>query len=71
MPQIKLGLYQHYKGKKYKLIGLAKHSETLENLVIYQAQYGKKQIWARPIKIFQEKILVKNKKIPRFKLIKK
>lgn len=71
MPQIKLGLYQHFKGKKYKVIGLAKHSETLENLVIYQAQYGKKQIWARPDNNFSEKIIIKNKKVPRFKLVKK
>ncbi|MFA6296488.1 MAG: DUF1653 domain-containing protein [Patescibacteria group bacterium] len=70
MPQIKLGLYQHYKGKKYKVISIAKHSETLEDLVIYQAEYGKKQIWVRPIKNFLEKIIVKNKKIPRFKFIK-
>jgi len=71
MPAIKLGQYQHYKGKKYIVIGVAKNSETLEDLVIYQAQYGKKQIWARPIKMFLEKIIIKNKKIPRFKFIKK
>lgn len=71
MPAIKLGQYQHYKGKKYIVIGVAKNSETLEDLVIYQAQYGKKQIWARPIKMFLEKIVIKNKKIPRFKFIKK
>lgn len=69
MPQIKLGLYQHFKGKKYKVISIAKHSETLEDLVIYQAQYGKKQIWVRPKKIFLEKVLIKNKKISRFKFI--
>lgn len=70
MPAIKLGQYQHYKGKKYIVIGVAKNSETLEDLVIYQAQYGKKQIWARPIKMFLEKIVIKNKKFPRFKFIK-
>ncbi|MDD3887575.1 MAG: DUF1653 domain-containing protein [Patescibacteria group bacterium] len=70
MPAIKLGQYQHYKGKKYIVIGVAKNSETLEDLVIYQAQYGKKQIWARPIKMFLEKIVIKNNKFPRFKFIK-
>lgn len=76
---MKLGLYQHYKGKIYKVIAEAKHSETLEDFVIYQTQYSKKQIWARPKKMFLEKIIVraehcsahaKNKKIPRFKFIK-
>ncbi len=74
MPQIKLDLYQHFKGEKYKIIGIAKHSETLQDLVIYQAQYGKKQIWARPINNFLEKINVGTGHcpvlIPRFKFIK-
>lgn len=72
MPKIKLGLYKHFKGKIYEVIGEAKHSETLENLVVYQTKYGKKQIWARPVKIFLEKINVGTRHcpVPRFKFIK-
>lgn len=68
---IKLGIYQHFKGKIYKVIGLARHSETLEDLVIYQAQYDKKQIWARPKKMFLEKVKINGKKVPRFKYLGK
>jgi len=68
---IKLGKYRHYKGNEYQVIGVAKHSETLEELVVYQALYGKKQIWVRPVKMFLEKVGVNGKKVPRFKFIKK
>lgn len=61
------GRYQHYKGGKYEVIGIAKHSETNEDLVIYRALYGDKQIWARPLPVFLEEVEVEGKKIPRFK----
>lgn len=48
---IKLGLYRHYKGNLYQVIGLARHSETLEFLVVYQALYGSYGIWVRPFEI--------------------
>ena len=64
---MKLGVYKHYKGKLYKVIGVAIHSETLEKLVVYQAMYGKKKFWVRPEKMFNEKILSDGKKIKRFK----
>ncbi|MFA5188971.1 MAG: DUF1653 domain-containing protein [Patescibacteria group bacterium] len=70
-PQIKLGKYKHYKGKDYQVIGLARHSETLEELVVYQALYAKKQIWVRPVKMFLEKVEVNGKNVPRFKFIGK
>jgi hypothetical protein len=63
----KLGKYRHYKGKEYEIIGVAKHSETLEELVVYQALYGSRDLWVRPLKMFCEKIEVDGKKIPRFK----
>ncbi|MEK7209164.1 MAG: DUF1653 domain-containing protein [Patescibacteria group bacterium] len=66
---IKLGKYRHYKGKEYEVIGVAKHSETFEELVVYRALYGKGQIWARPRKMFLEEVEVGGKKIPRFKLV--
>lgn len=63
---LKLGKYRHYKGKEYEVIGVAKHSETLEELVVYRALYDEGQIWVRPLKMFLEKVEVDGKKIPRF-----
>ncbi|MCL5795379.1 MAG: DUF1653 domain-containing protein [Patescibacteria group bacterium] len=71
MSKIQLGKYKHYKGEKYEVIGVAKHSETLEELVIYRALYGKHDLWARPLKMFLETIEVGGKTIPRFSFIKK
>jgi len=65
----KLGKYQHCKGKKYKVIGIAKHSETLEEFVVYQALYGSRDLWVRPLKMFNEDVEVNGEKIPRFKYI--
>jgi hypothetical protein len=67
----KLGEYRHYKGKKYEVIGIAKHSETLEELVVYRALYGEGQIWVRPLKMFLEEVEVDGKKISRFEYISK
>ncbi len=68
---LKLGTYKHYKGKYYHVIGLAKHSETLEDLVTYYCLYPNKkgQLWVRPLKIFQGKLRIKGKIVPRFKFV--
>jgi hypothetical protein len=71
MQNIQIGKYRHYKGNLYEVIGTAKHSETLEELVIYRALYdspefGKNALWARPKKMFLEDIWVDGKKVPRF-----
>ena len=68
---IKNGIYQHYKGNKYEVIGIAKHSETLEDLVVYRAVYDNKvsQLWVRPLKMFAETIENDGKEIERFKYI--
>ena len=65
---LKLGRYTHYKdkSKEYEVVGIAKHSETLEELVVYRALYGEKQIWARPLKMFLGEVEIDGKKIPRF-----
>jgi len=71
--KLKLGKYQHYKGHFYKVIGIAKHSETLEELVIYEALYENPdgKLWVRPLKMFLEKVEIKGKKVPRFKFVGK
>ena len=73
MEKIKPGKYQHYKGKFYEVIGEARHSETLEEMVVYLAlyktKYGPYSLWVRPKAMFLEKVKIDNKEIPRFKLI--
>ena len=64
-----LGKYRHYKGKEYEVIGLAKHSETLEDLVVYKALYGEGQMWVRPLKMFEEKVVVDGVEVLRYKFI--
>ena len=65
---IKLGVYKHYKGKYYQVIGIAKHSETLEELVVYYCLYLNQdgQLWVRSAAMFQEQIIVNGKKTARF-----
>jgi hypothetical protein len=63
------GKYHHYKGKLYEVIGTVRHSETLEELVLYKTLYKNKTsaLWVRPVKMFLEDVEVDGKKIPRFK----
>lgn len=63
---LKLGKYRHYKGKEYEVFGIAKHSETLEELVVYQALYDDKQMWVRPLKMFLEEVEMNSNRILRF-----
>lgn len=65
------GKYRHYKGKFYEVLGTVRHSETLEELVLYKALYdspefGKDQFWVRPLKMFSENVIVDGKEVPRF-----
>ena len=71
MPSLKLGTYQHFKGNKYRVLGVAQHSETLEKLVVYQKLYGNRGLWVRPLKMFLEKVTVDGKRVPRFKYLGK
>ncbi len=50
------GRYRHYKGNEYRVLGLARHSETLEPLVVYEALYGERGLWVRPATMFTEAI---------------
>lgn len=63
------GIYRHYKGNNYKLLAIAKHSETLEEMAVYQALYGEMGIWVRPLAMFNEMIEKDGQLIRRFQLI--
>ena len=74
MKTLKLGKYQHYKGNLYQVISVAIHTETLEEMVVYQALYDSKEfgnnaLWVRPKKMFLENIIKNGKEISRFKYI--
>lgn len=66
MSKLQLGLYRHYKGNDYKVIGTAKHSETLETLVLYMPQYGEGGYWVRPLEMFLENVEINGQVKPRF-----
>ena len=66
---IKLGKYKHYKGGLYKVLCMAKHSETLEDMVVYQALYGEGEIWVRPASMWSEEVNYNGNKMLRFEYI--
>ncbi len=66
---IQAGTYRHYKGHTYQVIGVAKHSETEEDVVVYRALYGEGGLWVRPLEMFRETVEIEGKSIPRFELI--
>lgn len=69
MPELKLGRYRHYKGNEYEVIGTAKHSETLETLVLYVPQYGDGGYWVRPLAMFLEDVVIEGVPQARFAFI--
>ena len=68
---LKLGKYKHYKGKQYEVISIARHSETLENMVVYKALYlpEGENLWVRPLTMFTEEVEMDGKKVPRFEYL--
>jgi len=66
---IETGTYRHYKGNTYQVLGVVKHSETEEDLVVYQALYGECSWWARPLEMFCGQVEVGGNLVPRFQLI--
>lgn len=66
---IKLGKYRHFKGNEYEVIGVASHSETLEQYVVYRALYGDYGLWIRPLAMFEETVIKDGKGIKRFEYI--
>lgn len=63
------GTYKHYKGNYYKVLNIAKHSESLEEMVVYQAQYGDNNVWVRPLSMFQEKVCLNGETFDRFSYV--
>lgn len=67
--KIRIGRYRHYKGNNYAILGVARHSETLEELVLYKELYGEGGLWVRPADMFEETVTVDDKEIQRFAYI--
>lgn len=69
MKELKIGgIYRHYKGNRYRVVGVAKHSETLEEMVVYEALYGEGGLWVRNKEMFLESVTINGETIERFKL---
>jgi len=71
---MKLGIYKHYKGALYEVIGIGNHTEFLEKFVVYKALEGKKDypagtIWVRPLEMFKENVIVEGEEMPRFEFV--
>lgn len=67
--KIQTGRYRHYKGKEYQVIGMAKNSETLEEMVVYKQLYGDLGLWVRPATMWNETVIVDGEEYKRFELI--
>ncbi|HXH86449.1 MAG TPA: DUF1653 domain-containing protein [Nitrospira sp.] len=63
---IQPGRYRHYKGRDYDVIGVAMHSETEQEFVVYRALYGRGDLWIRPADMFSEMVPVEGRWVPRF-----
>ena len=66
MTEIKKGIYRHFKGNEYEVLGLAHHSESLEEMVIYRALYGKRELWVRPAAMWNETVTHDGMTVRRF-----
>lgn len=66
---IQTGRYQHYKGNEYEVIGVARHSETLEEMVVYRPLYGDHGLWVRPMTMFAESVDLNGQRVPRFRFV--
>lgn len=66
MEELKVGVYRHFKGNYYRVLGVARHSETLEPMVVYQALYGARGLWVRPLSMWNETVTRDGVTQPRF-----
>lgn len=69
MPHPQPGRYRHYKGNEYTVLGLVRHSETLEELVLYRQEYGDRSLWTRPREMFLERVTVDGREVARFEFL--
>ncbi len=69
MDTIRLGKYRHFKGNEYEVVGIARHSETLEDMVVYRALYADGGLWVRPAAMWQETVERDGEAFPRFTYI--
>ncbi|RLA06815.1 MAG: DUF1653 domain-containing protein [Gammaproteobacteria bacterium] len=69
MESLQPGRYRHYKGPEYQVLGVARHSETEEPLVVYRALYGEFGLWVRPMAMFVESVVVDGISRPRFAFV--
>jgi hypothetical protein len=69
MTTVQPGRYRHYKGKEYTVLGVARHSETQEELVVYRQEYGDHALWVRPKQMFLQTVEVDGRAVPRFQRI--
>ena len=68
--ELPVGQYRHYKGNDYEVIGVARHSETMEELVVYRALYGERGLWVRPRAMFEQTVeLADGKRVRRFEYV--
>jgi len=70
LPEIECGRYRHYKGGEYEVIGVARHSETLEPMVLYRPLYNDSGLWVRPFGMFFETVDVEGRGQPRFQFVR-
>lgn len=66
---MKTGRYRHYKGREYLVLGVAKHSETEEEVVVYRQDYGERGLWVRPKTMSLETVEVDGQQVPRFQFL--
>ena len=66
---VRVGRYRHYKGNEYTVLGVARHSETDEKLVVYRPEYGDHGLWVRPLEMFTESVVVNGATVPRFQYL--
>ncbi len=69
MTNLQPGRYRHYKGNEYTVLGVAQHSETSEELVVYRQEYGERGLWVRPKEMFLESVDVSGEVVPRFRFM--
>lgn len=67
--KLQTGRYRHYKGQEYIVVGVARHSETDEALVVYRPDYGERGLWVRPLEMFLETVAVNGTEMPRFQYL--